>query len=90
MLKQGNEQITLIGSTSTEGSAARNYTLSRERAQAVATVLENDGVNAGRITIVADGPNYPGRVRDIGPHGQLIPRAAERDREVIVRLPRCT
>jgi OmpA-OmpF porin, OOP family len=89
-LKNGTEPITLIGSTSSEGSAAHNYTLSRERAQAVAKVLKKDGLNASRITIVADGPNYPGRVRDIGPNGQLILSAAEQDREVIVQLPPCT
>ena len=42
-----------------------------------------------RITIVADGPNYPERVPDIGPNGQLILAAAEQDREVIVPLPQC-
>lgn len=89
-LKNGTEPITLIGSTSSEGTEAHNYTLSGERAQAVAKVLEKDGVKASRITIVADGPNYPGRVRDIGPNGQLILSAAEQDREVIVQLPQCT
>jgi hypothetical protein len=47
-------------------------------------------VNSRRITIRADGPAYPGRVRDIGPNGQLILWAAEQDREVIVQLPPCT
>lgn len=89
-LKNGTEHITLIGSTSSEGSEAHNYTLSGERAQAVEKVLEKDDVNASRFTIVPDGPNYPGRVRDIGPNGQLILSAAEQDREVIVQLPRCT
>jgi OmpA-OmpF porin, OOP family len=89
-LENGTEPIKLIGSTSSEGSEAHNYSLSRERATAVATVLEKDGVSASRITIVADGPNYPGRVRDIGPNGQLILSAAEQDREVIVQLPQCT
>jgi OmpA-OmpF porin, OOP family len=89
-LKNGTEPIKLIGSTSSEGSKAHNYTLSRERAKAVAKVLEKDGVNATRITIVPDGPNYPGRVPDIGPNGQLILSAAEQDREVIVQLPQCT
>jgi len=89
-LKDGTQPITLIGSTSSEGSEARNYTLSGERAQAVAKALEKDGVNSRRITIRADGPAYPGRVRDIGPNGQLILWAAEQDREVIVQLPPCT
>jgi OmpA-OmpF porin, OOP family len=89
-LKNGTETITLIGSTSSEGSEAHNYTLSGERAQAVAQVLEQDGVHASRIRIVPDGPNYPGRVKDTGPDGQLILSAAEQDREVIVQLPQCT
>ena len=89
-LKNGTEHITLIGSTSSEGSEAHNYTLSGERAQAVAKVLEKDGVHSTRITIVPDGPNYPGRVPDMGPNGQLIISAAEQDREVIVQLPHCT
>jgi OOP family OmpA-OmpF porin len=88
-LKNGTERITLIGSTSSEGSVARNYTLSRERARAVAKVLEQDGVNAARIRIVPDGPNYPGRVPDIAPNGRLILWAAEQDREVILKLPQC-
>jgi OmpA-OmpF porin, OOP family len=89
-LKNGTEPITLIGSTSSEGSSAHNYTLSRQRATAVAKILEHDGVHASRITIVADGPDYPGRIPDIGANGQLIPAAAEQDREVIVQLPKCT
>ena len=89
-LKNGAGPIKLIGSTSSEGSKARNNALSGDRARAVAKVLEKDGVSASRITIVPDGPNYPGRVPDIGPNGQLIPTAAEQDREVIVQLPQCT
>jgi OmpA-OmpF porin, OOP family len=88
-LKTGTEPITLIGSTSSEGSNARNYKLSKERAKAVAKALQKDGVNASRITIVPDGPSYPGRVPDLGPNGQLIVPAAEQDREVIVKLPQC-
>lgn len=89
VLKRGTEPITLIGSTSTEGGNTANYTLSRQRAVAVATILEQDGVSGGRIAIQADGSHYPGRVRDIGPDGKLLLPEAEEDREVIVQLPKC-
>jgi outer membrane protein OmpA-like peptidoglycan-associated protein len=89
VLKQGNEQITLIGSTSTEGGDAVNNPLSRQRADAVKGVLVSLGVPGSRITVVGDGAHYPGRVPDMGPNGQLMLAQAEQDREVIVQLPKC-
>jgi OOP family OmpA-OmpF porin len=89
VLKQGTEQITLIGSTSTEGGDAINNPLSRSRAAAVKAVLVSLGIPGGRIKIVGDGAHYPGRVPDIGPGGQLLLAQAEQDREVIVQLPQC-
>jgi outer membrane protein OmpA-like peptidoglycan-associated protein len=88
-LKQGTEQITLIGSTSTEGGDSVNNPLSWKRAAAVKSVLMSDGVPGGRIRVVGDGAHYPGRVQDIGSGGQLLLAQAEQDREVIVQLPRC-
>jgi outer membrane protein OmpA-like peptidoglycan-associated protein len=88
-LRQGTEQITLIGSTSTEGGDAFNNTLSSKRATAVKAVLVLLGVPGGRIKVVGDGAHYPGRVPDIGPDGQLLLAQAEQDREVIVQLPQC-
>jgi OOP family OmpA-OmpF porin len=88
-LKQGSEHITLIGSTSTEGGNAINNPLSRERAQAVEKVLVSLGIASSRITTIGDGSHWPGRVPDIGPHGELLPGPAEEDREVIVQLPKC-
>ena len=88
-LRQGTEQITLIGSTSTEGGDAFNNTLSWKRATAVKAVLVSLGIPGGRIKVVGDGAHYPGRVPDIGPDGQLLLAQAEQDREVIVQLPQC-
>ena len=89
-LKQGTGHITLIGSSSSEGGDTLNKTLSQERAQAVERVLVSLGIPASRLTTVGDGSHWPGRVRDIGPGGVLLPGPAERDREVIVQLPQCT
>ncbi len=88
-LKQGSEHITLIGSTSSEGGDAVNYPLSRQRAEAVKSVLVSMGIPASRITTVGDGSHWPGRVNDIGPGGVLLPGPAEQNRVVIVELPKC-
>ena len=89
-LKQSTEHITLIGSTSSEGSDAVNNALSLDRAKAVERVLVSQGIPASRITTYGDGSHWPGRVPDIGPSGVLLPGPAEEDREVIVQLPQCT
>jgi outer membrane protein OmpA-like peptidoglycan-associated protein len=89
-LKKGTAHITLIGSTSSEGSNAENYSLSLERAEAVRSLLISLGIAASRITTVGDGSHWPGRVPDIGPGGTLLPAQAEQDREVIVQLPQCS
>ncbi len=89
VLNQGTEQLTLIGSTSTEGGDAINDPLSTRRAAAVKSALTSLGVSGSRIKIIGDGAHYPGRVPDVGPGGQLLLAQAEQDREVIVQLPRC-
>lgn len=88
-LKRGSEQITLIGSTSTEGGDAINQPLSTRRAAAVKSVLMSFGISGARIKVIGDGAHYPGRVNDVGSGGQLLLAQAEQDREVIVQLPRC-
>jgi outer membrane protein OmpA-like peptidoglycan-associated protein len=89
LLKQGTEQVTLIGSTSSEGGDAVNDPLSVNRAAAVKAVLVSLGVPGARIAVVGDGSHYPGRVPDLGPGQQLLLPQAEQDREVIVQLPHC-
>jgi OmpA-OmpF porin, OOP family len=89
-LKNGTEHITLIGSTSSEGGDQVNDPLSSARANAVKSVLVSLGIAGSRITAVGDGSHWPGRVKDVGPGGVLLPGPAEQDREVIVQLPKCT
>jgi OmpA-OmpF porin, OOP family len=88
-LAQGTEHITLIGSTSSEGGNALNDRLSLARAKAVKSVLVSMGISASRITPIGDGSHWPGRVRDVGANGVLLPGPAEANREVIVQLPHC-
>jgi len=88
LLAGGNQLATLTGSTSSEGSASVNQTLSVQRAQAVANVLEDLGVAASRITVIGDGSDAPGDIPDMTAQGVLIPSAAEHNRSVTVTL-RC-
>lgn len=88
-LQHGNEKITLVGSTSSEGTIALNYSLSLRRAEAVKAALVSLGISPSRITTLGDGAHWPGRVNDIGPGGVLLPAQAEQNRAVIVQLPKC-
>jgi outer membrane protein OmpA-like peptidoglycan-associated protein len=83
----GNEdQATLTGSTSSEGSPAANQVLSVQRAQAVANVLEGLGVAPSRITVQGVGSTGPNHIQDMTPQGVLIPSAAEHNRSVTVTV----
>lgn len=79
-----DQQVQLIGSTSSEGDPQQNITLSLQRAEAVKSVLVGMGVDASRITAVGDGSNGPNHIPDIDSNGALIPAAAEQNRSVTV------
>jgi outer membrane protein OmpA-like peptidoglycan-associated protein len=85
MVRTG-ESVLLTGSTSSEGSESFNLTLSLQRTDAVASVLEQDGVPASRITTRGAGSHLPGRLNDIGPNGQLLIGPAIADRKVVAKL----
>ncbi len=51
--------ISVVGHTDTVGSEAYNYQLSLKRAQAVATLLEAEGVDPSVLEITAHGKNGP-------------------------------
>lgn len=57
--KAPNRQIAIEGHTDAIGSEAFNQQLSEQRAQAVASALETDGVNSARITAQGFGERYP-------------------------------
>jgi outer membrane protein OmpA-like peptidoglycan-associated protein len=80
------QRVTLTGSTSSEGSADTNQTLSENRAGAVKEILVRSGVDPSRIATVGVGSHGPNHVTDMTPNGVLIPAAAAQNRSVTVTL----
>jgi|SRR6185312_5131037 len=58
-LRAGSGTVTLAGYASSEGTAAHNMRLSRDRANSVKTYLVNSGVDAKRLKIKAYGETHP-------------------------------
>jgi OmpA-OmpF porin, OOP family len=85
-MRNGNQTVQLIGSTATWGPVTSRFTLSRQRADAVKKMLVSLGISGNRIHAKGDGSDMPGRVRDIGAHGALLPGPAAEDREVVAKL----
>lgn len=59
LLRENNSKVTLSGYASSEGTAAYNMKLSRDRANSVKTYLVNSGVGASTITVKAFGEANP-------------------------------
>ena len=59
LIRYPNSRIEVIGHTDNTGSAAYNYDLSQRRANAVATVLNQNGVPMGRMTTIGRGFDQP-------------------------------
>jgi len=58
-LRSNTSTLTLAGYASSEGTAAHNMRLSRDRANSVKTYLVNSGVDAKRLKIKAFGETHP-------------------------------
>ncbi len=58
-LRSNASTLTLAGYASSEGTAAHNMRLSRDRANSVKTYLVNSGVDAKRLKIKAFGETHP-------------------------------
>ncbi len=58
-LKSNSSVVTLAGYASSEGTAAHNMHLSKDRANSVKTYLVNSGVDAKRINVKAYGETHP-------------------------------
>lgn len=54
-----NTDVTVVGYTDNTGTPAINQPLSLERAESVATYLENHGVNASRVKAIGEGDSNP-------------------------------
>lgn len=83
LLKYPNSRIEVIGHTDNTGSAAYNQDLSQRRAVAVASVLRETGVPAGRIAAFGMGEDQP-VASNLTPDG----RALNRRVEIIIRPTR--
>ncbi len=75
-----NSTIEVIGHTDNTGSAAYNQDLSQRRANSVANVLRDSGVQGGRIAAYGRGEDQP-VASNLTPQG----RAANRRVEIIIR-----
>ena len=54
-----NSNVQIIGHTDSDGNASYNFGLSERRANAVADILQANGVSYSRITTVGQGENNP-------------------------------
>ncbi len=71
-----NSDVQIFGHTDSDGDAAYNQGLSVRRANAVADVLQANGVNFGRITTVGQGENNP-IASNLTPEGKAQNRRVE-------------
>jgi OOP family OmpA-OmpF porin len=58
-LRSSGAKVELDGFASSEGTAAHNMVLSRDRANSVKTYLVNSGVDAKKIKVKAYGETHP-------------------------------
>lgn len=58
-MKSNSSTVTLAGYASSEGTAAHNMRLSKDRANSVKTYLVNSGVDAKRLKVKAFGETHP-------------------------------
>ena len=64
MSENQETKATVEGFTDSQGSESYNEELSRERAQAVVDLLEEEGIDKARLDVKAFGENYPVAVND--------------------------
>ena len=80
MTKHHNSTINVVGHTDNVGDASYNLSLSRRRAAAVAAILKQSGVSAGRLVTVGRGEDQP-----IASNLNAAGRQQNRRVEIIIR-----
>ncbi|MCU1613502.1 MAG: hypothetical protein JWO98_1042 [Frankiales bacterium] len=83
-MRKAQVTATLTGTTADVGKD--RILLSKQRAEAVKTLLVSLGVPADRLRTVGLGSDFPGFVPDHDASGNLIPAAAARNRKVTIEL----
>ncbi|WP_171101284.1 MULTISPECIES: OmpA family protein [unclassified Ruegeria] len=71
-----NSNVQIIGHTDSDGDASYNFGLSERRANAVADILQANGVSFSRITTVGQGENNP-IASNLTPEGKAQNRRVE-------------
>lgn len=71
-----NSNVQIIGHTDSDGAADYNQALSVRRANAVADILQANGVSYGRITTIGQGENNP-IASNLTPEGKAQNRRVE-------------
>ncbi|WP_170479168.1 OmpA family protein [Ruegeria arenilitoris] len=71
-----NSNVQIVGHTDSDGEASYNQDLSVRRANAVADVLQANGVNFSRITTIGQGENNP-IASNLTPEGKAQNRRVE-------------
>ncbi len=82
----GGMTARVTGTTADVGEIDGQLVLSRDRAQAVADVLADLGVQPGDLTVEGLGSDFPEYVPDHDANGDLIPGAAAQNRKVTITL----
>lgn len=86
LLTGGSQKVTLVGNTATYGSPEDSVTLSKQRAEAVKTLLVQAGIAADRVSTVGDGQTGKYHKPDVLQDGTLDPVRAAQNRSVVVEL----
>lgn len=83
MRQHPDSNVFVVGTTAGKASDfAMN--LSKERAEAVMTVLVAKGIDENRMICVGIGPNDPWHIIDTDSNGKLIEHLAEQNRKVLI------
>lgn len=83
-IKSEDLNIVVLGLTAKVGERESSIDLSKKRAQMIATLFENEGVNPSSITTVGGGFDTSFYIPDTDKNGKLIIDAATKNRRVIL------
>lgn len=80
------QQVTLTGTTATDGAEEGRQRLSMQRAEAVKALFVALGVRPDSIATVGAGTSDPRHVVDVDTHGDLVPELAAQNRAVFLNV----
>jgi outer membrane protein OmpA-like peptidoglycan-associated protein len=84
--RSSNTSVKVVGTTANVGPISSQIVLSKARAQAIADVLVQLGVERERLVVEGLGSRFPEYLNDHGPNGELLPGPANRNRTVRITI----